>query len=47
LGIVFNGNYAIGLSKEWAIKNGLNSVLYIENNSNIAKDISRKWGLPL
>ena len=31
------GSYGIGLSREWAIKNGLNPVLYIEENSVLAE----------
>lgn len=34
------GNYGIGMSREWAQKNGLNSVIYIEKNSYLAKDIA-------
>jgi len=30
------GHYGIGLSREWAIKNKLNPVLYIEPDSNVA-----------
>lgn len=31
------GSYGIGLSRKWAIKNGLNPVLYIEKNSALAE----------
>lgn len=31
------GNYGIGLSKEWGIRNRLNPVLYIELNSSLSK----------
>ena len=30
------GKYGIGLSKQWAFKNGVNPVLYIDKNSQIA-----------
>ncbi len=33
------GKYGIGLSKKWAISNGVNPVIYIENNSLISKSI--------
>ncbi|WP_324036663.1 abortive infection system antitoxin AbiGi family protein [Aeromonas caviae] len=33
------GKYGIGLSKEWAIKNGVNPVIYIDRNSLFAKSI--------
>lgn len=36
------GNYAIGLTKEWAIKNKLNPVLYIEKNSHLSVDLQAK-----
>lgn len=35
------GNYAIGLSKDWGIKNKLNPVIYIEKNSLMAEDLSK------
>ncbi|MDH0185933.1 abortive infection system antitoxin AbiGi family protein [Stenotrophomonas sp. GD03993] len=31
------GCYGVGLSKEWAIRNGLNPVLYVQDNSMLAK----------
>jgi hypothetical protein len=33
------GPYAIGMSKDWAMKNNLNPVVYIEKDSLLAKDI--------
>jgi hypothetical protein len=33
------GKYGIGLSKQWAIKNGINPVIYIDKNSLIADSI--------
>jgi Putative abortive phage resistance protein AbiGi, antitoxin len=33
------GSYAIGMTKEWGIKNNLNPVVYIEKGSLLAKDI--------
>jgi hypothetical protein len=33
------GNYGVGLSKEWAKKNGINPVLYLEKDSSIVKTI--------
>jgi hypothetical protein len=33
------GSYAIGMTKEWGIKNNLNPAVYIEKNSLLAKDI--------
>lgn len=42
------GKYCIGLSKEWAKRNRLNPVLYIENNSIIAESFIRAFkGTPL
>jgi hypothetical protein len=32
------GNFAIGMTKEWGIKNQLNPVLYLEKNSAISRD---------
>lgn len=32
------GNYAIGLSNDWGKKNGLNPVMYIEQNSKISQE---------
>jgi hypothetical protein len=34
------GSYAIGLNKNWAIKHNLNPVIYIDQNSEIGKDIN-------
>lgn len=34
------GNYGIGLSKEWAKRNRINPVLYLEKNSRIAESFS-------
>jgi len=34
------GKYGIGLSKDWAIKNGINPVIYIDKNSLFAKSIA-------
>lgn len=33
------GSYGIGMKKEWGINHGLNPVLYIENNSQLAEGI--------
>ena len=33
------GSYAIGLSKDWGIRNKLNPVIYIEKNSIVASDL--------
>lgn len=33
------GKYGIGLTKEWAVKNGVNPVIYIDENSLFAKSI--------
>lgn len=37
------GNYGIGMSKQWGIKNRLNPVLYIEDNSSIAQEINESY----
>ncbi|MBA1196037.1 hypothetical protein G7011_02840 [Pseudomonas plecoglossicida] len=31
------GSYGVGLSREWAVRNGLNPVLYIQRESNLAR----------
>lgn len=33
------GKYGIGLTKEWAVRNGVNPVLYIDHNSLFAKSL--------
>jgi hypothetical protein len=33
--IGFYGNYGIGLRKEWALKNGMNPIIYLSNTSTI------------
>jgi hypothetical protein len=33
------GSYAIGLTKEWGIRNKLNPIVYLEKNSLLAQDI--------
>ena len=33
------GNYGIGLTKDWAVNNGVNPVLYIDHNSLFAKNL--------
>jgi hypothetical protein len=35
------GRYGIGLSKSWAVENGVNPVLYIDRKSLFAKSLSR------
>ena len=34
------GYYGIGLSKSWAIRNGINPVIYVDKNSRLARAIS-------
>lgn len=36
----FYGEYGIGLSKEWALKNGLNPIFYISSSSPIAQSFT-------
>lgn len=38
------GMYGIGLTKEWAIKNHLNPVLYLESESNLAHSFEKILG---
>ena len=33
------GKYGIGLTKDWAVRNGVNPVLYIDHNSLFAKSL--------
>ncbi len=33
------GRYGLGLTKEWAVRNGINPVLYIDNNSLFARSV--------
>lgn len=35
------GKYAIGLTKEWGINNGLNPTLYLQGDSTLSKDIQK------
>ncbi|MBC8385482.1 MAG: hypothetical protein H8E57_08200 [Candidatus Cloacimonetes bacterium] len=35
------GNYAIGMSLEWAEKNGINPVIYLKNNSILSKQLQK------
>ncbi|HHD63799.1 MAG TPA: hypothetical protein ENK96_05420 [Desulfobulbaceae bacterium] len=35
------GEYAIGLSKEWAIRNKINPVLYTFSNSNFSNNLNK------
>lgn len=37
------GNFGIGLTKEWAQKNGLNPVLYVEPYSNLSKCLNLSY----
>jgi uncharacterized protein YqgV (UPF0045/DUF77 family) len=37
------GSYAIGMTKEWGIKNKLNPVVYIEKDSLLGNDIQGSW----
>ncbi len=35
------GEYGIGLTKEWAIKNKLNPVVYVESDSNLSESLDK------
>lgn len=35
------GHYGVGLTKEWAIRNQLNPVLYMQKNSNLSKSYEK------
>ena len=37
------GNYALGMSKEWGKRNSMNPVLYLEADSNLAKDFANSY----
>lgn len=37
----YYGDYGIGLSKEWATKNGLNPIIYIEHNSHVGSALRK------
>jgi hypothetical protein len=39
----YYGDYGIGLSKNWANRNGLNSVFYIEYNSHVGTSIRKDF----